>query len=87
MPEIKSVEVLAEVYFRDSNVPVECYLLGEDNKLYKHNDLKHTVRPFSQRAILRHNFSDEDIERILEHSILLYKDGRTEKREGYYNGR
>lgn len=80
------MEIIAELYFRDGDKPVYCWLLGKDNNLYYHNDLWHHVRPFSQEG-KRIADTGHTLEYMLEHSITEYKDGRKERGIGYYGGR
>ena len=63
--------IIAEVYYQPyENAYVQAFLLGEDNQLYRYNDLWHTIRPFSQKSHLRYPHSPQEIKTILEHSKI-----------------
>jgi len=69
--------------FKELGKPTRCFLLGADGVLYLYNNLNHQLNPFSQKA---KNIAVKDGERIkyiIEHSVIEYENGTTERKEGY----
>jgi len=81
----KRIEVIAEIHFRPEGKPAQSYLLGADFQLYRHNDLKHALNPFSEPILTSPYQLGYSLEHVLMHSTLTLKDGTECKGEEYCN--
>lgn len=80
-----SIDVVAELEFRDTEKHVRTFLLGADGALYFHHDLELEINPFCKEA---HILADrQDTDYVIEHSKTKYEDGHVDVGEGYYHGR